>query len=165
MFRRMLVISSLLALLFTFVTVGGIASAATNSSTVDFAAMQKKCTVIEIHLNGGQHTITCLRTSKVHKDLREIACGQGITNITVWYSDYAGQACYTGFGYLGVHFTRVNEVDNDTQSGPYEMWMRYYNPNGVTCTIPAYQYKLFGSGLTNVEVTQLDYGTSNGPTC
>lgn len=41
----------------------------TNSSvdaggTVDFTAMQKWCAVIEVHLNGAQHTVTCLQTYK-----------------------------------------------------------------------------------------------------
>lgn len=165
MFRRTLVISSLLSVLFAFVAMGGVASAATNSSTVDLAAMQQWCAVIKVSLHGEQHTITCLQTHKVHKDLSRTTCGSGITNITVWNNDYGGQLCFTGFGYLGVNIRQVNEVDNDGQSGPYAMWMRYYWGYGVTCTIPPNWFKYFGNGITNVEVTQLDYGSPNGPNC
>lgn len=37
------------------------AAAAPASSPIDFAALQKKCAVVEIHLNGVQYTITCTK--------------------------------------------------------------------------------------------------------
>jgi hypothetical protein len=64
-----------------------------------------------------------------------------------------------------VNIYQVNEVDNESQLGPAPMWMRYYHGYGVTCTIAAFDNKYFGNGITNVEVTQLDYSATNGPRC
>jgi hypothetical protein len=89
----------------------------------------------------------------------------GATNIQVWNNDYGGQLCFQGLGYLGVNIYQVNEVDNESQGGYSDMWMKYYHGYAVTCTIHPYHYKYFGNGITNVEVTQLDYGASNGGTC
>lgn len=169
MFRRALIISGLLSLLFAFVAMGGGSAFAANSPTVvDFAPIQKWCAVVEVHLNGEQHTITCLQTYASRSkspDLGRVTCGLGITNIEIWNYDYAGDLCFSGYGYLGVAIYQVNEVDNESQAGIADMWMRYYHPYGVTCTIFPYHFKYFGGGYTGVEVTQLDFGASNGPQC
>jgi hypothetical protein len=144
----------------------------TNRDSVQDPLCPSRPTTIQI----ARCDISCYRAKSTGRDVFEIArkekrcinrvtCNVGATNIQVWNNDYGGQLCFQGLGYLGVNIYQVNEVDNESQGGYSDMWMRYYRPYGITCTIQPYHFKTFGGGITNVEVTQLDYGASNGGTC
>lgn len=137
-------------------------STSSSSTPVDFAALQKTCAVVDVHLQGKQHTITCLqkRIKGVHPNLYASNCYLFAPNIIVYNS---GQLCFSGGGYPGVAIYQVTAVWNASQDAQVagNMWLRYYHPSGVTCTIAPFASK----GFSSVTITQLDYGQSNGGTC
>jgi len=135
------------------------------TAPVDFGAVQKICPHVSIHLKGVQHTLICNKAQGVPPNLYRSPC-TSFENIFISNYNGNGVLCFSGSGYLGVTIYQVNEVYNIVGQGvALTMWMRYYHPSGVTCTILAYNDKYFGSGNTNVTVTQLDWGGHNGPNC
>lgn len=166
MFRKVLVLLGSLALLFTLVTAGGTAHAAT-SSNFDFAALQKTCSIVHIHLNGLEHTITCSRTRQKGVQpfiSRDNACDPSYDTMVVYNYGYSGVLCFDGGGYIGVAIYNVNEVDDVANLGS---WFRYYNTSGgYYYALLGGAYKEIGFGSTsNVKVTQLCYGNTNYPSC
>lgn len=161
-------IGALLALVtFLVLSSGNAHAASSSSSSVDFAALQKKCAVIEVHLSGAQHTITCTkpRGSSVKTGSKPY-----LSRTACWFSDtlevknynYSGDLCFSGLGYLGVQIYQVDEVDNHHPF--YQSWIRDYDPSGVSCTIEPGSYALFSTN-TPAYVTQLDLGNANGSDC
>ncbi len=152
----------LLAVLTFLVMFNGNAHAAAPSSSVDFAALQKKCAVIEVHLNGSQYTIACsqIRSSSTHPNTGQGSCL--LSDLTVKNYNYTGKLCFIGKGYLGVQIYSVDEVDNPI--GIVSDWIHYYNPSANTCTIQGNQYAYFGTGAP-VYLTQIDLNASSGPNC
>jgi len=169
-----LAVMALLVVSFAFTSGNAVAASHSTSSVkfgvpftapVDFGVVQKICPNVSIHLNGAQHTLTCLKASHgVHPYLSRASCNFGTENIIV--SNNTGALCFFGSGYLGVTIYQVNSVENVEGGGiGGPAWMRYYHPSGVSCSIYAFDTKNFGNGNTNVTVTQLDWGQYNGPMC
>ena len=156
MSRKIFVLPSLLALLFTLIATQSAAMAATSSSNpVDLSVMQKTCAVLLVHLNGSNHTISCL-----HKTLsrstpyigRDNNCDGMIDSVDIENYNYSRIVCFTGNGYIGVQIYQVNEVDNLQDFVIEFLW---YQPK--TCSkIGNYGAYYFGGGYTNKEVTQID---------
>jgi hypothetical protein len=171
--RRTLATIGVLTFLCTVFASGGTAFAA-SPSTVNFAPLQKTCAILQVHLNGIHYTTTCLRprsttnpNAKISPDLGRSDCSSIFQNIKIWNYNYTGELCFDGGGYLGVQIYQVNDVYNvsaDVIPLQESMWIRYYQP-GTYCTIQPGYDKDFGSGYTNIEVTQLDWGASNGGNC
>jgi hypothetical protein len=174
MLRRSLTVVSILAVLLTFFTVSGSASAAstraasTSSSQIDFASLEKTCAVIQVHLNGVHHTVTCLqqtsRYSSIRPDTVTNSCSNSGKTLTVWASSANIEICFTGTGYLGYTVYDVNFVNSYITYS----WVRYYHGGpGQFCNIsrgvPAY----FGGGNSNVLITQVNPGNfyQNAPLC
>jgi len=137
---------------------------ATSPSTVDFATIQKNCAIVNVHLNGLQHTIMCAKVHVSPSNLYRSVCPYA--KIILWNYNDSAELCFDGSGYIGVKIYQVNTVFNRVSFS--SSWMRYYHPAGVTCTLRAGAFggtKAFGSGNTNVTVTQLDWGDSNGGNC
>ena len=141
----------------------------TRSSFVDFTALQKTCQGMLVHLNGAEHTISCLTSStkaarggSPHLN-RDWSCTTLNSVFTIWNYNYSQFLCFEGSGYLGVAIYQVNEVDNTIGS---PMWFRWYQ-NGVgNFRVVAVNRKVtFGSGTTNVEITQLCVGSTQGGHC
>ncbi len=168
MIRKTITLLGVLTLLlvsFTFARGNAFASApkfdVPFTAPVDFAAVQKICPHVSIHLNGAQHTLTCLKSQGAQPNLSRGPCG--FQNIDISNYNNTGELCFNGGGYLGVNIYQVNSVYNAAGQGyALPMWMKYYHPSGVFCSLYAYNSKNFGNGNTNVEVTQLDWGTSGG---
>jgi len=141
------------------------ATAATPPSTVDFAAIQKNCAIVNVHLDGAKHTIDCAKvrvSGSTRPEIVRFPCLSGRDMEVTNYNE-TGQLCFFGYGYIGVKIYQVNHVYNF--SAFQEAWTRYYNSAGHFCTIGRYSSANFGGGYTNVLVTQLDLGGSNGPYC
>lgn len=161
-----------LGTLFALVTVLVLSSSSVHAispatSSIDFAALQKTCAVVEIHLNGTQHTITC---TKARGSSAKTGVMPYLGRTACWLSDavevknynYSGDLCFSGLGYLGVQIYQVDEVDNHHPF--YQSWIRDYDPSGVFCTIEPDSYALFSTN-NPAFVTQLDLGNSDGGDC
>lgn len=153
-------------------TLGGTAFAA-SPSTINFAPLQKTCALLHVHLDGYQHTITCLSSrsttnpnAKISPELVRTAC---TWPMNIYIENYGNSfVCFDGGGYLGVQIYNVNDVTNvsdDIIPLQEPMWIRWYSP-GTYCTIQPGVNKHFGDGgHTGIEVTQLDWGATNGGNC
>lgn len=169
MFRKALVILGSLALLLVSLSASGTAFAASSSdaaiSNVDLAVLQKVCSVVDVHLDGPRHTITCqrLREKGVQPLLyRDDSCNSNIDNLVLYNYGYTGVLCFAGTGYLGVNIYDVNEVDD---VGSLGAWFLYY-PGHIFQSLLSGGSKYFGSGsATGIEVTQLCFGSSNPSHC
>lgn len=167
MFRKLTVILAMLALL--VLSSDNVFADSSTSSPIDFSALQKKCAVVHVQLNGFQHTITCLKVRSSNSKLGT-SPNLGRSNCTfddvieIHNYNYSGDLCFAGLGYLGVQIYQVDEVDNhgDTTFDP--AWIRYYDTSGHFCTINWGSYALFSTN-NSVYVTQLDLGNTNGPNC
>jgi hypothetical protein len=172
MLRRSLTVVSILAMLLTFFTVSGSASAAstraasTSSSQINFASLEKPCAVIQVHLNGVHHTVTCLQQTSTYSGIRPdtstTPCNNSGKTLTVWASSANTEICFAGTGYLGYSISNVNFVNSYIAYS----WVRWY-PAAQFCNIsrgvPAY----FGGGNSNVLITQVNPGNfyENAPLC
>ncbi len=150
----------LLAILTCLVLFNGNAHASPPSSSVDFAALQKKCSVINVHLDGSQHTTTCtkVRSTSVRPNTFQSDCSLRVLEIHNY--NYTGDLCFSGNGYLGVKIYSVDEVD--ARLGPD--WIHFYNPPANTCTIQSGSYAYFGTS-SPVYLTQMNLNASSGPDC
>jgi hypothetical protein len=179
--RKFLLLPAVVALTVTALAAAGATSGAARPApasalTAQLAAMQHRCAVVAVHLNGAQHTMTCAASRR--------SAGMGrlspaiwrnnsciLADMVIWNYNYSGEVCFDGDGYLGVGIYDVNEVDN---ASVVQEWIRYYNSSGGHfCTmqvawdigIPgASTQKKFGNNST-VKITQVDINGSNGPTC
>ncbi len=161
MFRKIVYISALVTFFLLFSSKAH--AAMYSNSNIDFTALQKNCVIINVHLNGLQHTITCSkeRTSSVTPNTGQINCALGGI-LQVKNYNYSGVLCFSGYGYLGVKIYSVDEVDNGSYTSP--SWIRDYDPTGSTCTIETRSYTVFNES-NPAYLTQIDIGDSQGPDC
>jgi len=134
--------------------------------TIDFQALQKTCAVIEIRLNGAQHTITCTKPrTSIRKGVKPLLSQSPCLlsdELEVKNYNYSGDLCFSGLGYLGVKIYQVDEVDN--HSPFYQTWIRDYDPSGSYCTIEPGSFALFSTN-NPAFVTQLDENGAQGSDC
>lgn len=167
MLRRTLALLGFLALAFTILATSGNAFAATppNPSSIDIAALSKTCAIISIHMDGAQSTVSCRRARATHGIVpllgRDNSCNNNDVFVIKNYSS-SGTLCFNGSGYLGVAIYQVNSVKDTGTAGA---WFRWYQGAGHYQSLSGGQQYNFGSGTTNVEVTQLCYGNTNYPNC
>jgi len=168
MLRRSLTVLSILAMLLTFFTVSGSASAAsTSSSQIDFASLEKTCALIQVHLNGVQHTVACLRKkTSTHSDIRPntgtTACSNSAKSFTIWAASATTEICFAGTGYLGYSVNNVNFVNSYVAYG-WVLWYPTHQFCNISRGVPAY----FGGGSSGVTITQINPGGvyQNAPVC
>jgi hypothetical protein len=181
MLRKLLVTSAALTAMAFSLPLAVAASAAPHTSTAHSAASftreiaitERSCAVINIHLNGSHHSISCevprANRAGVKLDTYRDGCTLGgeLNNLSIWNYDNSAELCFDGNGYIGVGIYNVNSVNNFSI---YDTWIRYYNPTGHFCTLPGAifpfqdNYINFGDP-SSVKVTQIDIGADNGPNC
>lgn len=168
MLRRSLTVFSILAMLLTFFSFSASASSAsTSSSQIDFASLEKTCAVIQVHLNGVQHTVTCFRKqtsthSGIRPDTGTTSCSNSAKTLTVWAASATVEICFAGTGYLGYTINNVNFV-NSYIAYSWILWYPAHQFCNISRGVPAY----FGGGNSNVTITQINPGNvyENKPVC
>ncbi len=101
---------------------------------------------------------------KIRPDGVYIASCPSFADFYYYHNGLTQETCFggTGYGLPGGPYFQVNTVAaNDN------LWIRWYQGGpGHFCSLPAGDAKGWGSGQTNVEITQLDLGTLGGyPHC
>jgi hypothetical protein len=182
MFRKALALFSIVTLsfvVFSFQPAFAATSSPANNSPVDFSSLGKTCAVIEVHVSGTNHTVNCRvsRASGLVVNIgRDDSCDTTVDQITI-YNTAAGNntiLCFGGDGYMGVDILHINEIDDNVlpacppaqvcQSQSEGIWFRWYQPGTYTALVPGHS-KVFGSGVTSIEITQLCIGDVNFPSC
>jgi hypothetical protein len=173
---------SLLVGFFSLSVLSGFASPANmNSSPPNVDVLQQSCAVLEIHLSGSQYSTNCLHTHLQSSPPPAVYSGiapntasdpncNEMDTAQVWHNADTQLLCFVGTGYFGTTITQVNQV---LMYPPVLFgWIRWYRGGpGNYCTIVVQGsagYAYWGSGITNVEVTQLDpesIRNSQDPVC
>lgn len=158
---------SIFAATFAFAAPAFAASA--NHSSANFTFVKKPCAVVEVHLDGTNHTARCLHATMPAYSPQLIANIQPATNcssldtLRVWSNGYGTVTCFTGTGYLGYQINNVNEVDN--VSGGEDAWFKWYHHDGGHyCTVDSQVFLANGTN-SQIQITQVDVGDSNGSDC
>lgn len=167
MTRRMLAFVAIFIIVWISVLFpsSNVASASSVSPpSVDLTQLQRTCAVLAIHLNGAQHTITC-----VHKDppsqnhaLSQGPCIPFVTTMQIFNYAYNATLCFEGDGYLGVRIYQVNELDDTSNGFAWVKWYHQGSTAGHYCAIFPSDAGYWGDS-TDVTLTQIDIGNPRSP--
>lgn len=149
---------------------------ASDTGPIDIMTLEKTCAVIGVELKGAQHAVTCRQPRSSAQSgvapliSRDNSCEPEYDQMVI-RNTMGGQpalVCFKDRGYAGVQIYHVNEVDDviPLNTNGWSEWFRWYNGGpGSYYSLYAGDTAKFGTGVTNVEVTQVCIGTANWPNC